>query len=310
MNFFKDFPFEKITVYVKFETFINQEMSNSFGNANDAAHDLLRHVQPKDIEDRMYDVINLNEDLMDDLLSTIDVPLKVATDSSQKEFIKCDYNRDGDSYRSPYTNKYYPPLSDGQLPPPDLRKMEELGNKGFQRYLQQYFGSGVISCYCWEIDTDVFGIGIFVKKDLDGSTHNNKSLKGTISCSDVFEVSRVGGNQFQYSLVSSVILTLSIGTKFEPLTISGSLADQLVEKRNADGPFRHMVNAGQMVEKTASKFMSKVKQIYISKMQEIFSYMKSSSFGSSAGAPLAGGVPLPGMDLNAINNIRNRLNKN
>ena len=27
---------------------------------------------------------------------------------ANKEFLKCEYNRDGDSYRSPWTNKYFP----------------------------------------------------------------------------------------------------------------------------------------------------------------------------------------------------------
>jgi len=33
---------------------------------------------------------------------------------SNKDFIVCDYNRDGDSFRSPWSNKYTPPLDDGE----------------------------------------------------------------------------------------------------------------------------------------------------------------------------------------------------
>jgi len=39
--------------------------------------------------------------LCEDLLSTVDQPLKIARDKAEgKDFLLCDYNRDGDSYRS------------------------------------------------------------------------------------------------------------------------------------------------------------------------------------------------------------------
>ena len=38
--------------------------------------------------------------LCEDLLSSIDQPLKIAKDkASKRDFLLCDYNRDGDSYR-------------------------------------------------------------------------------------------------------------------------------------------------------------------------------------------------------------------
>lgn len=39
--------------------------------------------------------------LCEDLLSSIDQPLKTAKDTaSKRDYLLCDYNRDGDSYRS------------------------------------------------------------------------------------------------------------------------------------------------------------------------------------------------------------------
>ncbi len=38
--------------------------------------------------------------LCEDLLSSIDQPLKIAKDvASKRDYLLCDYNRDGDSYR-------------------------------------------------------------------------------------------------------------------------------------------------------------------------------------------------------------------
>lgn len=90
--------------------------------------------------------------LCEDLLSSIDQPLKIAKDKeSGQDYLLCDYNRDGDSYRlgaaahkgctahpaghcshplyltpssSPWSNTYDPPLDDGAMPSARLRELE------------------------------------------------------------------------------------------------------------------------------------------------------------------------------------------
>jgi hypothetical protein len=42
-------------------------------------------------------------------------------------FLKTEFNRDGDAYRSPLSNKYFPE-SEGYLPKGELRGIEEIGN--------------------------------------------------------------------------------------------------------------------------------------------------------------------------------------
>nr|KAJ0200045.1 hypothetical protein LSAT_V11C600322840 [Lactuca sativa] len=53
---------------------------------------------------------------------------------SAKEFILCDYNRDADSYTSPWSNKYHPPLERGLYPSPELRTLEIEANEVFSVY--------------------------------------------------------------------------------------------------------------------------------------------------------------------------------
>ncbi len=65
-----------------------------------AALDLMRRLPPKDIESSLSDILTLAPDIVDDLLSAVDQPLKVAKcQESGKDYLLCDYNRDGDSYR-------------------------------------------------------------------------------------------------------------------------------------------------------------------------------------------------------------------
>jgi capping protein beta len=56
------------------------------------------------------------------------VQLKVKRCSKTgRDFLYCDYNRDGDSYRSPWSNEFEPPIEDedgGTKPSERLRQLE------------------------------------------------------------------------------------------------------------------------------------------------------------------------------------------
>lgn len=66
----------------------------------DCALDLMRRLPPAQIEDNLAGLIDLVPELTEELLSAVDQPLKIAYDShSKRDYLLCDYNRDGDSYR-------------------------------------------------------------------------------------------------------------------------------------------------------------------------------------------------------------------
>ena len=108
--------------------------------------------------------------MCEDLLSSVDQPLKIARDKQVgKDYLLCDYNRDGDSYRlvatvikildesfslarSPWSNAYDPPLEDGAMPSERLRKLEVDANTAFDQYREMYFEGGVSSVYLWDLD--------------------------------------------------------------------------------------------------------------------------------------------------------------
>lgn len=71
----------------------------------DCALDLMRRLPPQKIEKHLSDLIDLVPSLCEDLLSSVDQPLKIIRDKQVgKDFLLCDYNRDGDSYRYIYLN--------------------------------------------------------------------------------------------------------------------------------------------------------------------------------------------------------------
>lgn len=119
----------------------------------DCALDLMRRLPPQQIEKNLSDLIDLVPSLCEDLLSSVDQPLKIARDRKMgKDYLLCDYNRDGDSYRSPWSNTYDPPLEDGSMPTERLRKLEIDANHAFDQYRDMYFEGGVSSVYLWDLD--------------------------------------------------------------------------------------------------------------------------------------------------------------
>lgn len=186
--------------------------------------DLMRRLPPIHVEENVASLVAMCPDYADDLLGSVDQPLKVMTDrATGKEYLACDYNRDGDSYRyvrtalficvrqssarkpgrftrpserclhcrltrrSPWSNEYDPPLEDGTVPTPKLRKLEITANEAFDTYREmyvhtpsvpttlheaygtgtarhRYYEGGVSSVFLWDLDDGGFAGVVLLKK--------------------------------------------------------------------------------------------------------------------------------------------------
>jgi capping protein beta len=119
---------------------------------------LMRRLPPSDVRRNVSGLCVLGAGLTEEWLQRIDTPLAVGFDSvAGKSFLLCDYNRDGDSYRSPWSNTYYPALADGFLPSTALRTLEERAGEVWEAYREAYYSSrgdesaGISSVYCWSL---------------------------------------------------------------------------------------------------------------------------------------------------------------
>jgi capping protein beta len=66
----------------------------------DCSLDLLRRLPPSKIKQNLAKLIQVKPELAEELLAAVDQPLQVATcKKTGKEFLICDYNRDGTFYR-------------------------------------------------------------------------------------------------------------------------------------------------------------------------------------------------------------------
>ncbi|GAA6044041.1 hypothetical protein JCM8097_001385 [Rhodosporidiobolus ruineniae] len=256
-----------------------------------AALDLLRRLPPQAVQSNLASLCQLVPDCAEDLESSVDQPLQIRVDNavSNKEYLICDYNRDGDSYRSPWSNQYDPPLPDGTEPSPKLRQLEVAMNDAFDVYRDLYFEGGVSSVYLWDTDDGFAGV-VLIKKTTDAgaSTSSWDSVH-------VFESSE-RGRSASYKLTSTVMLYMAklvVPGQEQPVEGEVQLGGSMTRQHESTSPLdasspaalsqSHIANVGRLVEDMEIKMRNLLGEVYFSKTKDILSTLRSSAgFGEQA----------------------------
>lgn len=241
--------------------------------------DLLRRLSPLKVSENVSHITTLVPDLTEDLLSAVDQPLKVARCKTGRDYLLCDYNRDGDSYRSPWSNDFDPPIDDAAYPSERVRKMEVEANTAFDVYRSMYYEGGIGSVYMWDLDDGFAGVVLLKKQSGKGpETAGWDSIH-------VFEVDERGrsSKNANYKLTSTVILHL--GRENEAvgdLSLAGSMTRQLemrdtkveiVGNLGKDGG--HVVNIGRLVEDMEGKMRNQLQEVYFGKAKDVVGDLRS-----------------------------------
>ncbi|XP_023643631.1 probable F-actin-capping protein subunit beta isoform X1 [Capsella rubella] len=261
----------------------------------EAALGLLRRMPPKQSETALSALLSLIPQHSSDLLSQVDLPLQVLRDiESGKDFILCEYNRDADSYRfcilknvgwfwlvlgkwdlvkrnkSPWSNKYLPPLDDALYPSSELRKLEVEANDIFAIYRDQYYEGGISSVYMWEDDNEGFVACFLIKKDGSKSGHGRRGCleEGAWDAIHVIQVGPEEEEMAQYCLTSTIMLSLATDDESSgKFGLSGSIRRQMkMELAVAEG---HLCNMGRMIEELEGKLRNSLDQVYFGKTREM-----------------------------------------
>jgi len=242
----------------------------------DCALDLMRRLPPTRVEDNLAGLIDLVPDLTEQLLSAVDQPLKIAHDKpAKRDYLLCDYNRDGDSYRSPWTNKYDPPLSDGAVPSQQLRNIEIQANEIFDIYRDLYYEGGVSSVYCWDLDKG-FAAVVLIKKTQDQSK-KGQPMKGTWDSIHVIDIDEKKGSA-HYKLTSTVMLSLETQTEQTgQVSLSGSLTRQDERDFPVNNENPHLINIGRMIEDMEFKLRTTIETIYFGKTKDIMNELRQAT---------------------------------
>ncbi|KAI6123567.1 F-actin-capping protein subunit beta [Pisolithus croceorrhizus] len=263
----------------------------------DSMLDLMRRLPPTRVEENVNALIQLCPDYADDLLGSVDQPLKVQTDhATGREYLACDYNRDGDSYRSPWSNEYDPPLEDGTTPSPKLRKLEIAANEAFDTYREMYYEGGVSSVYLWELDEGGFAGVVLFKKVMNPSTRDDPS--GSWDSIHVFEMAE-RGRQAHYKLTSTIMLQLVTRQNDKPedassvigsekknseqhgkkmageVNLSGSMTRQTEQDWPLHDASSHITNTGRMIEEMEIKMRNLLQEVYFGKTRDIVYDLRS-----------------------------------
>merc|ERR1711878_106211 len=185
----------------------------------------------------------------------------------------CDYNRDGDSDRSPWTNTYEPALEDGAMPSERLRKLEVDANTAFDQYREMYFEGGVSSVYLWDLDHGFAGV-ILIKKAGDG---DSKKIKGCWDSIHVVEVQeKSSGRNAHYKLTSTSMLWLQTNkARSGTMNLGGSLTRQVEQDCPVSEASPHIANIGKMVEEMENKIRNLLYEIYFGKTRDIVNGLRS-----------------------------------
>ena len=248
------------------------------GEQLEVALDLMRRLPPQRIDKNLADLLDLLPDCVEDLLSSVDQPLRMLQDSETgKFFLLCDYNRDGDSYRSPWSNKYYPEQIEGNFPNERLRELEIETHQAFDQYREMYYEGGISSVYLWDqgIPNQGFAGVILIKNYCDES----KRIKGCWDSIHVFEAAEKDGSRsVHYKLISTVMLWLETSKKNSgTMNLGGSLTRQIELDAQVTDLSSHIPNIGKLVEDMENKIRNTLNEIYFGKTNSILNGLRSLS---------------------------------
>lgn len=88
-------------------------------------------------------------------------------ETTGKMFLKHEYNRDGESYRSPWSNQYFPASESTFFPSAPLQQLEMKANNMFATYVKLYYDSATLSSvYFVDTQEPGFNAVFLVKKDI------------------------------------------------------------------------------------------------------------------------------------------------
>ena len=238
---------------------------------------MLKLTPVDDLEKNVFFLSNFVD--QDDLMARVDLPLGVATDTKvNQQFLTCDYNRDEDSFRSPFSNEYFPPLEEEDeptFPPAHLRALEKFANEMFGYYVRLYYGKAApCSVYCFDIDGTAFGSCWVVKKTLD----DDDTLSGCVwDCKHIFEVRPGADGNTVYKLQTNVLVSVNVASSSTGNMETRAHSQQThsvsgVAKTDA----QHVRHMGGLVE-SAEAYARNMLETYLSKMKMVVNRVRDDS---------------------------------
>ena len=115
---------------------------------------------------------------MKNIIHNFPLKMRINTSDPLGPFIESEHNKDGDSYRSPWCNKYFPDKESNKHLPKELRLLEEKINELIKLYLKLYYSPDAISSayitYQDESISNGFNCAVMISSKINNDKINEK----------------------------------------------------------------------------------------------------------------------------------------
>lgn len=243
---------------------------------------LLKKLPPQDLEKNLASFSKVAPHLSTSLQPYITKPSSLVLDTAtNKFFLACEYNNDGNAYRSPWTNVYHTVPAGGKVeedklfhPPADLRRLEEMFNEVFDAYKTSYYEGGVSSVYLWDLE-DGFAAAFLIRKEVYQSRGVENGIWDIVHLAEVRESPNT--NFAEYRVYSNLLLSLELaGGKAAGTTELGAyFTRQAEDKRKKTNEDAHLPVIGRMIEEMEISLRQSLDSFYMAKHREVLSNVRS-----------------------------------
>lgn len=216
-----------------------------------------------------------NPEALDMFSKTYPFPFEIVDledEDNEKPFLLCRYNRQGDLYRSPWTNLLHPGSSkeDNNTEPDEIRLFESTMNHVWDSYKSLYYGHDAVgSVYLEPYEKGSFQGFLGIQKNCDSGSWSSMHIitvetpdEGSKTCIYKVETTCL-------TLVNPSIQGKDSGTSMD---ISARLTKEVTKicKIQMSTIYSsHIENIGKMVEANEIDLRSNLERVHIPKAQEI-----------------------------------------
>jgi hypothetical protein len=191
-----------------------------------------------------------------------------------------------DSYRSPFSDTYVPPLSgDDQHLPVALATFESHSNEVWDAYTQLYYGKEALgSVYVKEVANASFLACFLVQKTVEG---DERLAEGQWNSAHIVHVGNLSKGTVKYRISSTISIAMDPNSD---TCVSAQLTRETEEQhkvsdRTAAVHASHLENIGKMIE-----MRSNLDVVTIPKTREVLMGLRSGGTAAAAGRPA--GIPI------------------
>lgn len=243
---------------------------------------LLRTLPVSDAaRDTIYSLSSSAADIHPQIKTRLEFPLSVMEDpEKRKKFIACEMNRLGNSHRSPWSNKYFPPVADetAGLPSEKTRKMESEANELFESYKDLYYMGGiqgVSSVYFKDTDRG-FDACFLIKKNVEDHEYVHRGVWE--SANYVTATFNESETEAVYRLTTSVMINMGVRRgNVGDTSISGLLSKQTETSSRVDADRTPISVIGRMIEDMETEVRQSLNDLYVLKTKEIVDSLRSNT---------------------------------